>query len=104
MRDAIDPCSVERVHETGQENQELMEVFDVIRGLSYTDRELPWTVEQAITRITSDRIRYLEEGGVFFRDSDEYYVPEVYRHGLGFYYGRGARRKVVTLMRRAPAI
>ena len=53
-------------------------------------------------RIDSASVRTLEEAGVFFRDGDDYYVPELYRNGLKLHYTGGARRKVVTLMRRTP--
>jgi hypothetical protein len=102
MRDAVDPCSSQRVAETGEENPELNEIFDKIKGLPESRRELPWILEQAVARIGVEAIRTLEGNGVFFRDGDEYYVPEIYRNGLRFFYSGGARRKVVTLMRRAP--
>lgn len=103
MRDSIDPCSKERVVETGEENQELREVFEKIGQLPHSQRELPWLLDQAATRIGLEEVRTLEANGVFFRDGDEYYVPEIYRSGLGLFYSGGARRKVVTLMRRTPS-
>jgi cellulose biosynthesis protein BcsQ len=102
MRDAIDPCSTSRVFETGEENDELQKIFTQITNLSHYEQELPWRLDQAVQRISAEAIRALEENGVFFRDGDEYYVPEVYRNGLKLYYTGGARRRVVTLMRRAP--
>lgn len=102
MRVAIDPCSNNRVIETGEENEELQTIFEKIKKLPHSDLELPWRLDQALQRIGPEAVRSLEDGGVFFRDGDEYYVPEVYRAGLNFYYSGGARRKVVTLMRRAP--
>ncbi len=103
MRDAIDPCSEARVDETGEENTELKGVFSKITQLANEDRELPWRLDSAISYVGPDAVRVLEENGILFRDKDEYYVPELYRHGLRFYYSGGARRKVITLMRRAPA-
>ncbi|MCR6656551.1 MAG: hypothetical protein NVV63_12240 [Opitutus sp.] len=102
MRDSIDPCSEARVVETGEENNELRQIFERIRQLTSEQRELPWRLEDAIQFMGAESVRALDENGVLFRDRDEYYVPEIYRHGLRFYYSGGARRKVVTLMRRAP--
>ncbi len=103
MRDSIDPCSEARVDETGEENAELKAIFTGIKQLTNEDRELPWRLEKAIELVGAEAVGALEGNGILFRDKDEYYVPELYRHGLRFYYSGGARRKVVTLMRRAPA-
>ncbi|WP_370008281.1 KGGVGR-motif variant AAA ATPase [Sinorhizobium fredii] len=101
MRDAIGPCSRDRVFETGEENVDLKRIFRKIEGLVGSQRELPWSYERAHELIGSEDVRVLEDNGVLFRYEDEFFVPELYRSGLNLFYSGGARRKVVTLMRQA---
>ncbi|MBK1835839.1 ParA family protein [Azospirillum sp. YIM B02556] len=103
IRDAIEPCSEERVKETGEENAYLEGIFRKISGMPHNLRELPWSSRDAVQRLEEPELSALLEFGIFFRREDEYFVPEIYRSGLRLYYGGGARRKVVTLMRRARA-
>lgn len=103
VRDAIEPCSEQRVKETGEENYKLLSIFAKVKGMSYDDRELPWSSRNALRRLDDAELNALVEFGVFFRDGDEYFVPEIYRSGLRLRYPGGARRRVVTLMRRARA-
>lgn len=101
MRDAIGPCSKERVFETGEENVDLKRIFRKIEDLVGDQRELPWSYERAHELIGSEDVRVLEDNGILFRSGDEFFVPELYRSGLNLFYSGGARRKVVTLMRQA---
>lgn len=101
MRDAIGPCSKERVFETGEENVDLKRIFRKIEALVGNQRELPWSYDRAYELIGGEDIRVLEENGVLFRYGDEFFVPELYRSGLNLFYSGGSRRKVVTLMRQA---
>ncbi|WP_188054767.1 KGGVGR-motif variant AAA ATPase [Sphingosinithalassobacter sp. CS137] len=101
MRDAIGPCSKERVFETGEENVDLKRIFRTIGSLVGNQRELPWSYERAHELLGSDDVRILEDNGVLFRYGDDFFVPELYRSGLNLFYSGGARRKVVTLMRQA---
>ncbi|MBB5694421.1 KGGVGR-motif variant AAA ATPase [Muricoccus pecuniae] len=101
MREAIGPCSAERVFETGEENADLKRIFQKVQGLTGRERELPWSYSQAHNLIGADDTKILEDNGVLFRSGDEFFLPELYRSGLNLYYAGRARRKVVTLMRQA---
>lgn len=101
VRDAVEPCSEKRVEETGEENRELLGIFNKIKNMNHDSRELPWSSREAARRLTDEELKSLNRFGVFFRDNDEYFVPEIYRSGLRLWYPGGARRRVVTLMRRA---
>lgn len=103
VRDSIEPCSEYRVKETGEENPELNSIFKKISGMSHDMRELPWSSRDAAVRLDDVELKSIIDFGVFFRDNDEYFVPEIYRSGLRLLYPKGARRRVVTLMRRARA-
>ncbi|MGI4811804.1 MAG: KGGVGR-motif variant AAA ATPase [Janthinobacterium lividum] len=101
MREAIGPCSVERVSETAEENADLERIFQKVQSLTGNERELPWSYSRAQSLIGPDDARVLEDNGVLFRSGDEFFLPELYRSGLNLRYYGGARRKVVTLMRQA---
>lgn len=101
MRDAIAPCSIQRVFETGEENADLKRIFLKVQSLIGEQRELPWSYERAHTLIGAEDVRTLEDSGVLFRYGDDFFVPELYRSGLNLFYSGVARRKVVTLMRQA---
>jgi hypothetical protein len=64
MRDAIGPCSKDRVFETGEENVDLKRIFRKIESLVGNQRELPWSYERAHELIGSDDVRILEDNGV----------------------------------------
>jgi len=46
-------------------------------------------------------MKILEDNGVVILEKDEYYMPEIFRLGLGFSLTAPGRAKVITLARRA---
>lgn len=97
IRSAIGQCSREKIQEIGQENPEINEIFNKLRSLPEGDRQIPFTREQV--QLTIEEIKILEDNGGVLRDGEEYYVPEIFRLGLGFTLRRGARPRVLTLAR-----
>lgn len=87
--------------------QKIIEVFKEISILEGQLKQL----KESNLRIpaTEDELRsngvtnfsLLEEFGILLRDADKYYLPEIYRQGLGLALNSGARPKVVNLMRKA---
>ncbi|WP_139342150.1 MULTISPECIES: hypothetical protein [Protofrankia] len=41
--------------------------------------------------------RLLETSGVLFRENDQYWIPEIYRHGLGFGLSGTGRPRVLAI-------
>jgi len=98
IKEAVAKCSVEKIHEINQENRALGVVFDKLRSLPEDARAIPFLVDQV--DLTAADIRLLEDNGVVVAEEGRYYMPEVFRNGLGFRLPKGARPKVLALARR----
>ena len=61
--------------------------------------QIPFTREDI--DLQSDEIKTLEDNGVVLREGDEYYLPEIFRLGLGFERASVARPRILALARRA---
>lgn len=101
MRAALPPVSTEKIRALTQETPGIGKIFDRLRDLPAERRKLPATIEDL--GLSTDAIRLLETNGVLFREDDQFWIPEIYRHGLGFSFsGRGRPRilAVANLVRR----
>ncbi len=74
-------------------------MFTKLRELASQQREIPFTREQI--GLSVEEIKILEVNGVIIRDNDLYYMPEIFRFGLGFSLTRVGRPAVLSLARRA---
>ncbi|MCX7572237.1 hypothetical protein OS242_20215 [Tumebacillus sp. DT12] len=99
MRDAIDYCSTEKVKEIEQEIPTLVNIFNKIRSTPEENRELPFDRESL--GLTVDEIRLLESLGVAFKQAEGYYMPEIFRRDLNMKFKKGARPKVINLLKSA---
>ncbi|HEY2740336.1 MAG TPA: ParA family protein, partial [Thermoanaerobaculia bacterium] len=97
IRGAIGRCSVKKIEEIGQENAELSRIFTKLRSLPEPDRQIPFTRDQVKLEIAD--LKSLEDNGAIVREGEDYYMPEIFRVGLGFRLPRGARPRVMTLAR-----
>ena len=97
VRDAITPCSKEKIEEIVQEIDALREIFPKLQQA--TNKRIPF--DAASSGVTVAEIRFLEDIGVVIEDRGEYFMPEIFRLGLGFQLSQGARPRVLTLARRA---
>jgi hypothetical protein len=97
VRDAITPCSTEKIEEILEEIHPLKEIFSKLQQA--TNRKIPF--DAASSGLTATEIHFLEEIGVLIEDRGEYFMPEIFRLGLGFQLLQGARPRVLTLARRA---
>jgi hypothetical protein len=52
-------------------------------------------------QLTPDQLQALENYGVAIREEEKYYIPEIFRLGLGFKLLKGARPRTLILARRA---
>jgi hypothetical protein len=52
------------------------------------------------TGLTIEQVQTLENNGVAYLEKEEYYIPEIYRAGLGFKLKAGARPRVLALSRK----
>jgi len=99
MRSVLPECSRKKIDEIETENAALKEVFTKLRNLPSEKRQIPFTREDI--NLQSDEIKTLEDNGVVLREGDEYYIPEIFRLGLGFERASGARPRLLALARRA---
>ena len=101
IRTAIGECSKTKIEEIQSENPVLGGVFTRLTGLQDDKKQIPFTREQVSLDI--DDLKILEDNGVVLREGEEYYMPEIFRLGLGFTLKTGKRPRVLslTLARRA---
>jgi cellulose biosynthesis protein BcsQ len=97
MRNAVGQCSQAKIEEIGLENPEVKEVFNKLRSLLVEKRQVPFERDKVM--LTVEETKTLEDNGAVVREGDLYYMPEIFRHGLGFSLERGARPRVLTLAR-----
>jgi cellulose biosynthesis protein BcsQ len=97
IRDAIQPCSEEKIKEIEQEIPPLKAIFSKLQ--TATERKIPF--DAAKSGLTISEIRFLEATGILIEDRGEYFMPEVFRLGLNFQLAKGARPRVLSLARRA---
>jgi hypothetical protein len=98
IKDAVAECSNSKIDEISQENPALRRVFDTLRNLPGSSKSIPFAREQV--SLTVDDMGMLEANGVVVAEEGRYYMPEVFRNGLGFRLPKGARPKVLALARR----
>ncbi|MBF0435409.1 MAG: ParA family protein [Magnetococcales bacterium] len=104
MRQAIKPCSQEKVVEIGLENEPLKKIFSKIKEKSSGPSRLPTPCtyrELASRKLSRSDVELMEENGVIFFDEKkkEYHFPEIFRHGLGVEFAGYGRKKVLSLIR-----
>lgn len=105
IRRAIEPCSKDKVSEVKEEYPEFKKWVDIVET-EYTpeQKRAPFTLDAL--SINQATIRMLEDIGVIYEDRGKddiarYYMPEIYRSGLGFTLEKGARPRVLVLKRKA---
>ena len=105
IRRAIEPCSQGKVQEAIEEYPKFKEWVNTIET-KYTQEQkrAPFTLDTL--SIDQATIRMLEEIGVIYEDRGKddvslYYMPEIYRSGLGFTLEKRARPRVLVLKRKA---
>jgi cellulose biosynthesis protein BcsQ len=96
VRDAILPCSTEKIEEIKEEIPQLKTIF--ARLEHSTDRRIPF--DSASSGLSVEEIRFLQAVGVLMEDHGEYFMPEIFRLGLGFQLREGKRPRVLSLARR----
>jgi hypothetical protein len=99
MRRALPACSNAKIEALSQENPPISSLFDRLRALLPEAKKVPFTLETV--NLSPADVRLLEANGVLFRESDRYWIPEIYRHGLGFGLAGSGRPRVLTIAKMA---
>ena len=103
IRRALKPCSEEKVREAKEEYLAFKTwVEDTLPKYPATQKIIPFAVEDFA--MDQKTVILLEEMGVIYEDKQKdeikrFYMPEIFREGLGF-SGQGARPRIVALKRR----
>ncbi len=103
IRRALKPCSEDKVKEAKEEYPAFKTwVEDILPKYLPAERRIPFAVEQF--EMDQQTVRMLEEMGVIYEDKEKddearFYMPEIFREGLGF-SGKGARPRIVVLKRK----
>ncbi|PQV44259.1 cellulose biosynthesis protein BcsQ [Paraburkholderia sp. BL21I4N1] len=100
LRNAIEPTSNAKVHETEEEISELAPIFAKFRLQAEKVAAPLGTEALAEIGLDNSEVQTLIRHGIVFGQSPPYEVPELFRRGLGLRH-TGARRSVVNLYRRA---
>jgi cellulose biosynthesis protein BcsQ len=105
IRRAIEPCSVGKVKEVKEEYPEFRKWVNTVET-EYTpeQKRVPFTLDTL--SLNQATVRMLEDIGVIYEDRGKddisrYYMPEIFRTGLGFTLEKGARPRVLVLKRKA---
>jgi hypothetical protein len=96
VRDAILPCSEQKIREIKQEIEPLNGIFAILQNS--TNHRIPFDAPQS--GLTVEQIQFLIKTGVLIEDQGEYFMPEIFRLGLGFQLASGARPRVLSFARR----
>jgi len=99
IRNAIKPCSEQKIKEIEQEMPLVEKIFAKLQSKSPDQRQVPFQLEDF--GLSNDEARFLEQQGYLVKIDTGYYMPEIIRRGLGFSLQSGARPKVFALLKRA---
>lgn len=98
LKSALDECGRQKIVEIKKEMPVLEESLTALRE---SRKPVPLSLED-FSGAALKNINLMEEFGLIFRDEEgKYYLPEIYRRGLELALAKGARPKVVSLMRKA---
>lgn len=102
MRKAIPKCSEEKVDEAAKEIEPLRQWRDVLNEIIGA-RIIPFDAESV--GLSQNLQKALQELGIIFEDKDvpdgqpRLYLPEIYRHGLGFVTSVAGRPRTQALLK-----
>lgn len=97
IRNAVSVCSKDKIREIKMEYQALKPIFQKLENLPIEKKILPLNLEE--DSLTSTEEKLMIQMGYLTRDGEKLYLPEIIRHALGFRYEKGARPKVLSLLR-----
>lgn len=99
MRSALIKCSNQKIAAIGEETPRIAELFARLRSLDDADRQVPIT--RSASGLDLEEVQLLEDNGIMFREEDRYWIPEIFRQGLGFRaVGRPRILAVANLVRK----
>ncbi len=82
MRNALGACSQQKISAIRLENPPVARLLDKLSGLPDERKKVPFRREDV--SLSQEDTDLLETNGVLFPEKDQYWIPEIFRHGLGF--------------------
>ncbi|ERY72428.1 ParA family protein [Pseudomonas aeruginosa] len=104
IRQSLSECSREKVEEAATEILQLRDWRAKLQEVPDDAKKVPFTPTNV--GLSDELIRSLKDIGVIYEDidrledSDRFYLPEIYRTGLGFKSAVGGRPRVQALLKR----
>lgn len=96
IRYAVSNCSKAKIDEIKAEYENLKPIFEKLESLPVEKKRLPMNVEEGV--LTTIEEKAMIQAGYLKRDGENFYLPEIIRHALGFRYEKGARPRVLSLL------
>ncbi len=81
MRTALLECSRGKIAAIRDENPRVGELLTRLEALPAERKRIPFDAETF--GLSAEDLDILGANGVIFREEDQYWIPEIYRHGLG---------------------
>ncbi len=95
MRRALPRSSREKISAMALENVPVGRLFKHLQELPEDIRKVPFTLTSVKLDLADAQL--LEANGVLFREGDQCWIPEIYRHGLGFGGSNVGRPRIVSI-------
>jgi MinD-like ATPase involved in chromosome partitioning or flagellar assembly len=104
IRKSLPECSNEKVKEAASEIKVLQQWQESLQLTSAELKKVPFSA--TALGLSNERLAILRELGIVYEDVDQieepnrFYLPEIYRWGLGFQSSAGGRPRVQALLKR----
>ena len=104
IRKSLPECSNEKVKEAASEIKVLQQWQEILEKTSAEFKKVPFSA--TAVGLSNERLAILRELGIVYEDVDQldeenrFYLPEIYRWGLGFQSSAGGRPRVQALLKR----
>ncbi|GAB2445588.1 hypothetical protein GCM10027187_08800 [Streptosporangium sandarakinum] len=82
MRKALVQCSLVKIRAITEESPQVGDLLNHLDGLPSDKKRIPFSPETV--DLSSQDLEILAANGVVFREEDQYWIPEIFRHGLSF--------------------
>ncbi|MER7073420.1 AAA family ATPase [Terrabacter sp. NPDC000476] len=99
MRDALVAVSEQKITAISEESPQIGTLLTKLKRLDEPLRQVPFTLDSV--SMSLEEAELLTSSGVIFREEDRFWIPEIFRHGLGFRAtGRPRVLAIANLVRR----
>lgn len=107
MRGAIPECSKDKIEEAKKEIPQITQWGEILKTVDQEKRKIPFSATAVGLDTDPDLLQSLQEIGVIYEDVDgkfgeeRFFLPEIYRYGLGFETSVPGKPRMQALMRKS---